>query len=79
MMVTDLPVLSFKAFPSCFLSSPVEEREGEYGWVGIWQPAEVNPPHFCYTEKLIKSNKNEDLDPFSNTENPQSCRWLDDE
>lgn len=40
--------------------------------MGIWQPAEVNPSHLCYGEKLIKSNKNEDVNPISNIEPPKA-------
>lgn len=45
--------------------------------MGIWQSAEVNPPHPCYREKLIKSSKNEDVDLISNTENPKAVDgWM---
>jgi len=57
-----------KAFSSCLLPCPVEEREGECGWVGIWQLAKVNPSQLCYREELTESSKDKDVDMISNIE-----------
>lgn len=41
------------AFLPFFLPCPVEEAEWESSWVGIWQPAKVNLPHWEKTKRAL--------------------------
>lgn len=46
-LVGDLPAYAstHELFHLAFFPWPVGEGEWERGWVGIWQPAKVSPPH----------------------------------
>lgn len=47
-LVADLPafILTQELLHLIFSPSAVKEREGGSSWVGNWQPANLNPPHW---------------------------------